>query len=121
MVAGALLAAAGLAWLTLIDTDSTYLGGVLGPMLLFGFGMGLNFVTLTLRRVSGVAAAGVGRGVRPAQRHPAGGRFARPVHPGHRLRHGQPQRGGEPDSRVPAEATPEQVTQFQQTQQLPAP
>ncbi|WP_221349047.1 MFS transporter [Streptomyces beigongshangae] len=55
MVAGSSLVVVGLGWLTLIDPGSSYLGGVLGPMLLFGFGMGLNFVTLTLTAVSGVA------------------------------------------------------------------
>ncbi|GAA3375909.1 MFS transporter [Streptomyces racemochromogenes] len=55
MVTGSALTGIGLAWLTFIRTDSTYLSGVLGPMLLFGFGMGLNFVTLTLTAVSGVA------------------------------------------------------------------
>lgn len=55
MVTGSALTGVGLAWLTLISSDSTYLTGVLGPMLLFGFGMGLNFVTLTLTAVSGVA------------------------------------------------------------------
>jgi len=55
MVLGSFLVAVGLGWLTLIDPGSAYLDGVLGPMLLFGFGMGLNFVTLTLTAVSGVA------------------------------------------------------------------
>ncbi|MCB5180235.1 MFS transporter [Streptomyces antimicrobicus] len=55
MVTGAALTGTGLTWLAFIDTGSTYLTGVLGPMLLFGFGMGLNFVTLTLTAVSGVA------------------------------------------------------------------
>ncbi|MFI5982697.1 MFS transporter [Streptomyces sp. NPDC051555] len=55
MVLGSTLVGCGLAWLTLIRTDSSYVSGVLGPMLLFGFGMGLNFVTLTLTAVSGVA------------------------------------------------------------------
>lgn len=55
MVAGSALTGIGLAWLTSIRTDSSYVSGVLGPMLLFGFGMGLNFVTLTLTAVSGVA------------------------------------------------------------------
>ncbi|MFJ6784831.1 MFS transporter [Streptomyces yangpuensis] len=54
MVVGSALTGTGLAWLTLLRTDSSYLSGVLGPMLLFGFGMGLNFVTLTLTAVSGV-------------------------------------------------------------------
>ncbi|PBC60862.1 MFS transporter [Streptomyces sp. Tue6028] len=55
MVVGSSLVALGLLWLTFISSDNSYVGGVLGPMLLFGFGMGLNFVTLTVTAVSGVA------------------------------------------------------------------
>ncbi|NGN68334.1 MFS transporter [Streptomyces sp. A7024] len=55
MVTGASITALGMAWMTQLDPSSTYLSGVLGPQLLFGFGMGLNFVTLTLTAVSGVA------------------------------------------------------------------
>ncbi|WP_030381646.1 MULTISPECIES: MFS transporter [unclassified Streptomyces] len=55
MVVGSTLAVMGLGWQTFITPDSSYTGGVLGPMLVFGFGMGLNFVTLTLTAVSGVA------------------------------------------------------------------
>ncbi|CAM5254338.1 MFS transporter [Streptomyces tanashiensis] len=55
MVTGATLTGVGLLWLTFISSDSSYVGGVLGPMVVFGFGMGLNFVTLTLTAVSGVA------------------------------------------------------------------
>lgn len=55
MVGGALLAAGGLTWLTFTDIHSTYAGSILGPMLLFGLGMGLQFVALTLTAVSGVA------------------------------------------------------------------
>ncbi|MEV6395050.1 MFS transporter [Streptomyces sp. NPDC051907] len=54
MVTGAVLAAVGLSWLTLTDIHSTYLGSVLGPMLVFSLGMGMNFVALTLMAVSGV-------------------------------------------------------------------
>jgi EmrB/QacA subfamily drug resistance transporter len=54
MVTGAILAAAGLSWLTQTDIHSTYLGSILGPILVFGLGMGLNFVSLTLMAVSGV-------------------------------------------------------------------
>ncbi|MFD7136229.1 MFS transporter [Streptomyces sp. NPDC059894] len=56
MVTGAVLAAAGLAWLTLTDVHSTYAGSVLGPMLVFGLGMGMEFVSLTLMALSGVPA-----------------------------------------------------------------
>ncbi|WP_314619374.1 MFS transporter [Streptomyces stackebrandtii] len=55
MVSGSAITGIGLFWLTFITSDSSYAGAVLGPMALFGFGMGLNFVTLTLTAVSGVA------------------------------------------------------------------
>ncbi|SEE43697.1 MFS transporter [Streptomyces sp. Ag109_O5-10] len=55
LITGATLVAIGLAWQSLIDSGSSYVGGVLGPMLIFGFGMGLNFVTVTVTAVSGVA------------------------------------------------------------------
>ncbi|MFD5066148.1 MFS transporter, partial [Streptomyces sp. NPDC058394] len=55
MVTGALSSAAGLAWLTQTDVDSTYLGSILGPMLLFALGMGLQFVSLTLMALSNVS------------------------------------------------------------------
>jgi EmrB/QacA subfamily drug resistance transporter len=55
MTGGALLAVAGLAWLTQVSVTSGYLDGILGPMLLFGLGMGLLFVPLTVVAVSGVA------------------------------------------------------------------
>ncbi|MFI2345536.1 MFS transporter [Streptomyces sp. NPDC019443] len=54
MVTGAILAATGLSWLTQTDIHSTYPGSILGPMLIFGLGMGMNFVSLTLMAVSGV-------------------------------------------------------------------
>ncbi|MFE9835503.1 MFS transporter [Streptomyces sp. NPDC005551] len=55
MAGGSVLAALGLGWLTLTDVGSTYLGSILGPMLVFGFGMGMQFVSLTLMAVSGVS------------------------------------------------------------------
>ncbi|MFE8949696.1 MFS transporter [Streptomyces sp. NPDC003233] len=55
MMAGTGLVAIGLTWQAFIRPDSSYLGGVLGPMLVFGFGMGLNFVTATVTAVAGVA------------------------------------------------------------------
>ncbi|MFG2455191.1 MFS transporter [Streptomyces sp. NPDC048512] len=60
MAVGAILAAAGLGWLTLTDVNSTYLGSILGPTIVFGFGMGLQFVSLTLMAVSGVAPKDAG-------------------------------------------------------------
>ncbi|NBM14147.1 DHA2 family efflux MFS transporter permease subunit [Streptomyces sp. GC420] len=55
LIIGTALTGTGLAWQTMVTPHSSYAGGVLGPMLLFGFGMGLNFVTLTLTALSGVA------------------------------------------------------------------
>ncbi|MFJ9627117.1 MFS transporter [Streptomyces sp. NPDC101175] len=54
MVVGAILAAGGLSWLTLTDVHSTYAGSVLGPMLVFSLGMGMEFVSLTLMALSDV-------------------------------------------------------------------
>jgi hypothetical protein len=55
MTAGAVLGTVGLAWLTQISVTSGYVSGILGPMLVFGVGMGLLFVPLTVVAVSGVA------------------------------------------------------------------
>jgi EmrB/QacA subfamily drug resistance transporter len=54
MVTGTVLAVAGLALLTRVSVDSGYADGILIPMLLFGLGMGLLFVPLTIIAVSGV-------------------------------------------------------------------
>ncbi|TVL92635.1 MFS transporter [Streptomyces sp. SAJ15] len=55
LVAGALLTTAGLVWLTQVEPDSGYAGSILGPMLVFALGMGLQFICLTLMAVSRVA------------------------------------------------------------------
>ncbi|WP_280885715.1 MFS transporter [Streptomyces sp. LBL] len=54
MVVGGILAASGLAWLTLTGVHSTYAGSVLGPILVFSLGMGMEFVSLTLMALSNV-------------------------------------------------------------------
>jgi EmrB/QacA subfamily drug resistance transporter len=54
MIAGAVLAVVGLGWLSRITVSSGYLKGLLGPMLLFGLGLGFLFVPLTLTAVSHV-------------------------------------------------------------------
>jgi EmrB/QacA subfamily drug resistance transporter len=54
MAVGAVLAAAGLGWLSQVSVTSGYVEGILGPMLVFGLGMGLLFVPLTIVAVSGV-------------------------------------------------------------------
>ncbi|MGW4688278.1 MFS transporter [Streptomyces sp. NPDC004244] len=55
MVGGALSCSVGLGWLTQIDVHSGYFGSIFGPMLFFGLGMGLQFVSLTLMALSDVA------------------------------------------------------------------
>jgi EmrB/QacA subfamily drug resistance transporter len=55
MLAGLAPAVAGLAWLGQLTPATTYWPGVLGPMLLMGFGMGLAFVPLTTASLNGVA------------------------------------------------------------------
>ena len=54
---GPLSVAAGLFWLSQINDHTTYLGGLLGPMLLIAVGMGNIFVPLTLMAVSGATPA----------------------------------------------------------------
>lgn len=48
MLVGPAFAAAGMFWLAQLSEHSTYAGGLLGPMMLTGFGMGLTFVPLSL-------------------------------------------------------------------------
>jgi EmrB/QacA subfamily drug resistance transporter len=54
MVMGALACAIGLGWLTRVDVHSTYPGSILGPILVFSTGMGMQFVSLTLMALSDV-------------------------------------------------------------------
>jgi EmrB/QacA subfamily drug resistance transporter len=54
---GPLVVAAGLLWLSQISAQTTYLGGLLGPMLLIAVGMGNIFVPLTLMAVAGSTPA----------------------------------------------------------------
>src|SRR5207237_8163638 len=54
---GPLFVAGGLFWLSRINDQTTYVGGLLGPMLLIAIGMGNIFVPLTLMAVSGATPA----------------------------------------------------------------
>jgi hypothetical protein len=54
MLTGAVLTAGGTFWFSRITEHSTYLGGVLGPMVLTAAGFGLIFVPMTLTGTSGV-------------------------------------------------------------------
>ncbi|MFF6996442.1 MFS transporter [Streptomyces sp. NPDC008313] len=119
MVTGAVLAAAGLGWLTLTDVDSTYLGSILGPILVFGSGMGMQFVSLTLMAVSGV---------RPQESGAASGILNTTQQVGGSLglsvlvtMFGTASRNEATDllPRFMAEATPAERLQFRRTGQLP--
>jgi len=50
---GALLAAAGLSWMARLDTDTSYLRGLLGPMIVMSVGLGLALVPLARTAVAG--------------------------------------------------------------------
>jgi predicted MFS family arabinose efflux permease len=54
MIMGPALAAGGMFWLSRITEHSTYTGGLLGPMMVTGLGMGLTFVPLSLVSLAGV-------------------------------------------------------------------
>ena len=54
MVAGLIPVVTGMTWLAQISPGTTYLQGILPPMLLLGIGMGLTFVPLTLASLQGV-------------------------------------------------------------------
>ena len=121
MLVGSALAMTGLAWQALISSDSSYVGGVLGPMLVFGFGMGLNFVTLTLTAVSGVAPheAGAASGLLNTTQQ-VGGSLGLSILT---TVFGTATRD-EAEKQLPqfmAEGSAEQKAEFARTQQLPAP
>ncbi|MFI6340218.1 MFS transporter [Streptomyces sp. NPDC050535] len=121
MAVGAVLAAVGLGWLTLTDVDSTYAGSILGPVLVFGFGMGLQFVSLTLMAVSGVAPqeAGAASGILNATQQ-VGGSLGLSVLV---TVFGTASRNEATDqaARFMADASPAQRLEFRRTGQLPKP
>ena len=53
--AGGLLSAAGMLWLSRLEVGSSYVSGLLPPMIVLSVGLGLTFVPLTLTAVHGVA------------------------------------------------------------------
>jgi EmrB/QacA subfamily drug resistance transporter len=57
---GTLVAASGLAWMTRITPDSTFLAGLLGPFVLIGLGMGLTVTPVAVAGTAGVPAAEAG-------------------------------------------------------------
>ncbi|MEU6608916.1 MFS transporter [Streptomyces shenzhenensis] len=121
MITGATFAVTGLTWQTFISPDSSYLGGVLGPILVFGFGMGLNFVTVTITAVSGVAQheAGAASGLLNATQQ-VGGSLGLSILT---TVFGSASKD-EAAKQLPkflADGSPAQKAEFAKTQQLPAP
>ncbi|TVZ01457.1 DHA2 family efflux MFS transporter permease subunit [Trebonia kvetii] len=60
MIIGPAFAAGGMYWLSRITEASSYAGGLLGPMILTGLGMGLTFVPLSLVALAKVPNADSG-------------------------------------------------------------
>ena len=60
LMAGAAASAGGLYWLSRMTEHGTYAGGLLGPSLVTGAGLGLLFVPLSLVALAGVAEADSG-------------------------------------------------------------
>jgi len=60
LLAGATGCAGGLYWLSLVNENAGYAGGLLGPILVTGAGLGLLFVPLPLVALAGVADADSG-------------------------------------------------------------
>ncbi len=54
MIAGMVPVIVGMAWLSRVSAGTGYWTGVIGPMLLFGIGMGIVFVPLTTASLAGV-------------------------------------------------------------------
>jgi EmrB/QacA subfamily drug resistance transporter len=55
LMAGAVLCAGGQYWLSRLTVHSTYAGGLLGPALIIGAGLGLLFLPLSLVSLTGIA------------------------------------------------------------------
>jgi predicted MFS family arabinose efflux permease len=121
MGAGSLLAAGGLAWLSQVSATSGYVDGILGPMIVFGLGMGFLFVPLTIVAVSGVSRqeAGAASSLLNVMQQ-VGGSLGLSILVtvfGTASRNEATEQVG----RFLSSATPAMRAQFQQTGQLPAP
>ncbi|MCI0686942.1 MAG: MFS transporter [Sporichthyaceae bacterium] len=120
MVVGGVLATTGLIWLAMIDANSGYVGGLLSPTVLFGLGMGFVFMPVTVLALSGVEnqESGAASGLLQVMQM-VGGTIGLAVLTtvfGTALRNEITERMPE----IAANATPEQLAQFQQTEQLSA-
>jgi len=57
MTIGGLSACLGLLWLSRVTEHAAYVSGVLGPVVVFAFGLGLIFVSTTIAAMSGVRSS----------------------------------------------------------------
>jgi EmrB/QacA subfamily drug resistance transporter len=121
LATGAVLAALGLLWLSQVNVTSGYLDGILAPMLVFGLGMGLLFVPLTIVAVSGVSRqeSGAASSLLNAMQQ-VGGSLGLSILV---TVFGTASRNEAKDqvAQFLSSATPALKAQFQQTGQLPAP
>ena len=60
LIAGSVIGTGGMFWLSRINEHSTYVSGLLGPMLVTAFGLGLLFVPISLISLSKVADSDTG-------------------------------------------------------------
>lgn len=60
LVTGGIMITLGMIWLTQLSATTQYTTGLLGPMLLFGAGMGLSFTPLSIVILSGVESSDAG-------------------------------------------------------------
>jgi EmrB/QacA subfamily drug resistance transporter len=60
LVAGLLLVTAGMAWMTQISAESSFLAGAVGPLILLGIGQGIAFGPLTSAGVAGARSEDAG-------------------------------------------------------------
>ncbi|HEY9474370.1 MAG TPA: MFS transporter [Mycobacteriales bacterium] len=119
MVTGAALATVAIEWLTRISVDTSFVGGIFGPSLLFGLGMGFLFVPLTLVALSGVQPheSGAASGLLNVMQQ-VGGSLGLSIMV---TVFGTASRNEAKDQvgQFLADASPQDLAQFQQTQQLP--
>jgi EmrB/QacA subfamily drug resistance transporter len=121
MVIGSVLAALGLILLARISPDSGYPTGLLIPMVLFGLGMGFIFVPITIVALSGVAnhESGAASGMLNVTQM-VGGSLGLAILVTV-FGTASKNEATEQVKAFMANATPQELAQFQQTQTLPEP
>ncbi|MGW3043354.1 MFS transporter [Kitasatospora sp. NPDC001159] len=121
LATGSVLVLAGVTWASRIDINNTYAPGILGPTLLFGFGMGSIFVPVILTVVSQVATheTGAATGMLNTTQQVGGslGLSILVTVYGTASRNEAQQQVG----KFLQQATPQQALQFKATGKLPAP